>query len=276
MRLATVRTDDGATSAAVRRDDGWELVAAADVGAVLNSPDKDEILAQSTGFVDDSVVEFAPLVLSPRKVLCCGHNYREHIAEMGREAPVFPTLFAKFADTLVGATDRIVLAPYVERLDWEAELAVVVGSTIRNADRGQAGDAIAGYTVANDISARDWQNRTPQWLQGKAFDATTPVGPMLVTPDEFDPAEGAKITCSVNGVLRQSGTTDDLVFDAADLLAYISEFTVLRPGDIVLTGTPSGVGAAASPPEFLNSGDIVETAVEGIGVLCNAIGKDAS
>ncbi|WP_072806539.1 fumarylacetoacetate hydrolase family protein [Rhodococcoides yunnanense] len=276
MKLTTVRTGNGATSAAVQRGDVWELVAADDVGALLNSPERDEILARPTGSLPLGAADFAPVVIAPRKILCCGHNYRAHIAEMGRDAPEFPTLFAKFADTLVGAADDIALAPSVSALDWEAELAVVVGSTVRHADRDEAAAAIAGYTVANDISARDWQNRTPQWLQGKAFDGTTPLGPVMVTPDEFDPAEGARITCSVNGVLRQSGSTDDLVFDAAHLLSYISEFTALRPGDIVLTGTPSGVGAAATPPTFLGAGDVVETAVEGIGMLINIIGKDAS
>ncbi|OZC55598.1 2-hydroxyhepta-2,4-diene-1,7-dioate isomerase [Rhodococcus sp. 06-621-2] len=281
MRLATVRTAGGDTRAAVHRGDVWELLDATDVGALLNSFDMTESLARPTGAQDAEGVVFAPVVTAPRKILCCGHNYRGHIAEMGRDTPTYPTLFAKFADTLVGATDDIVLPGSVTKLDWEAELAVVVGTTIRNADRVEAGAAIAGYTVANDISARDWQNRTPQWLQGKAFDATTPLGPVLVTPDEFDPAAGAKITCSVNGVVRQTGSTDDLVFGTADLLAYISEFTVLRPGDIVLTGTPSGVGAAATPPHFLNVGDIVETVVDGIGTLRNTIsatitGKDAS
>lgn len=282
MRLATVRTGSGDTRAAVQRGETWELLGITDVGALLNSPDMTEILARPMGSQDIDGVALAPVVPMPRKILCCGHNYREHIAEMGRDTPTYPTLFAKFADTLVGAADAIALPESVTKLDWEAELAVVVGTTIRNASRVEAGAAIAGYTVANDVSARDWQNRTPQWLQGKAFDATTPLGPVLVTPDEFDPAVGAKITCSVNGVVHQSGSTDDLVFDTAALLAYISEFTVLRAGDVVLTGTPSGVGAAASPTQFLNVGDIVETAIDGIGTLRNTIsasttyGKDAS
>lgn len=272
MKLATLRTESGSTMAAVDNDGAWELLDAVDVGALLASPNYRTILDAPTG--PASAVEFAPVVLAPRKILCCGHNYRAHIEEMGRDTPQYPTLFAKFADTLVGAGDRISLPACVTQFDWEAELAVVVGATLRRAGRDEATEAIAGYTVANDLSARDWQNRTPQWLQGKAFDATTPIGPVLVTPDEFDPGAGAKITCSVNGEVRQTGSTDDLVFEAADLLAYISEFTVLRAGDIVLTGTPSGVGAAATPPSFLQSGDIVETAIEGIGVLRNIIGED--
>jgi acylpyruvate hydrolase len=271
MRLATIRTDDGGTSAAVWRRDFWELVDATDVGELLISCRIDEVLANPVGTLSEGDVTFAPLILAPRKVLCCGHNYRAHIAEMGREAPQFPSLFAKFADTLVGASDGIDLHPSVSKLDWEAELAVIVGATLRDVNRDDAATGIAGYTVANDISARDWQNRTPQWLQGKAFDSTTPLGPMLVTPDEFDPGSGATITCLVNKEVRQRGSTDDLVFDPAELLAYISTFTTLRPGDVVLTGTPSGVGAAASPPQFLQVGDVVETTIEGIGTLRNII-----
>lgn len=271
MRLATIRTDDGETSAAVWRRDFWELVDATDVGELLISCRIDEVLANPVGTLSEGDVTFAPLILAPRKVLCCGHNYRAHIAEMGREAPQFPSLFAKFADTLVGASDGIDLHPSVSKLDWEAELAVIVGATLRDVNRDDAATGIAGYTVANDISARDWQNRTPQWLQGKAFDSTTPLGPMLVTPDEFDPGSGATITCLVNKEVRQRGSTDDLVFDPAELLAYISTFTTLRPGDVVLTGTPSGVGAAASPPQFLQVGDVVETTIEGIGTLRNII-----
>ncbi|MCW0193424.1 MAG: fumarylacetoacetate hydrolase family protein [Rhodococcus sp.] len=271
MRFSTIRTSDGGTSAAVRRRDSWELVDAADVGELVASGRMDEVAANPVGELSEDVVNFAPLVLAPGKIICCGHNYRAHIDEMGREAPQFPTLFAKFADTLVGASDSIDLHPSVSKLDWEAELAVVVGSILRDANRDEAVAGIAGYTVANDISARDWQNRTPQWLQGKAFDSTTPLGPMLVTPHEFDPRSGARIICSVNGEVQQRGSTDDLVFDSADLLSYISTFTTLRPGDVVLTGTPSGVGAAASPPRFLKVGDVVETTIEGIGMLHNTV-----
>lgn len=214
-----------------------------------------------------------PVVLNPSKIVCCGHNYRAHIAEMGRPEPEYPTLFAKFADTLTGwdADIAVAGAPEDNALDWEAELAVVVGAVLRDADLDTARAGIAGYTVANDFSVRSWQRRTSQWLQGKAFEATTPLGPDLVTPDEVDPADGLRIVCRVNGVEEQVGSTDDLLFDPATLLAYISEFTTLRPGDVVLTGTPGGVGAANEPPRFLRPGDVVETEIEGIGLLRNRI-----
>ena len=207
---------------------------------------------------------------SPGKVICCGLNYGDHIAETGREQPAYPTLFAKYADTLIGPTDDIVL-PRGLQVDWEAELAVVVGAEIRGAGREEASAAIAGYTVANDISVRDWQYRTLQWFQGKAWDRSTPVGPVLVTPDEVDPVAGLDISCRVNGEEVQRANTRTLVFDSADLLAYVSTFTVLRPGDLVLTGTPGGVGVARDPQRFLEDGDVVETEIAGIGLLRNAV-----
>ncbi|MFI2707980.1 fumarylacetoacetate hydrolase family protein, partial [Nocardioides sp. CER28] len=206
----------------------------------------------------------------PGKVICCGLNYGDHIAETGRETPTHPTLFAKYADTLIGPHDDIVLPAGLE-VDWEAELAVVVGATLRNATAAEAEQAIAGYTVANDISVRDWQRRTLQWFQGKAWDATTPIGPVLVTPDDLDPTAGVEVVCRVNGVERQRGDTKTLVFDSAALLAYISTFTVLRPGDVVLTGTPGGVGMGMTPPTYLRDGDVVETEIASIGTLTNTV-----
>lgn len=206
----------------------------------------------------------------PGKVICCGLNYGDHIVEMGRDLPTHPTLFAKYADTLVPDGADIVLPADVQA-DWEAELAVVVGTEIRGATRDEAANAIGGYTVANDISVRDWQNRTLQWFQGKAWDATTPIGPVVVPPDAIDPVAGVDVVCRVNGEERQRGNTRTLVFDCASLLAYISTFTVLRPGDVVLTGTPGGVGMGMTPPTFLADGDVVETEVPGIGTLTNTV-----
>ena len=206
----------------------------------------------------------------PGKVVCCGLNYADHITEMGRELPAHPTLFAKHADTLLADGADIVL-PAGLQVDWEAELAVVVGTEIRGASREEAARAIGGYTVANDISVRDWQNRTLQWFQGKAWDATTPLGPVVVTPDEIDPTAGVEVICRVNGVERQRGNTKTLVFDSAALLAYVSTFTVLRPGDVVLTGTPGGVGMGMEPPTYLRDDDVVETEILGIGLLVNTV-----
>jgi acylpyruvate hydrolase len=212
----------------------------------------------------------------PRKVICAGVNYRRHLAEMGTGAPPpdwTPFFFLKPpTTTVVGPFDDIpVDGPEAARLDWEAELAVVVGATLRRAGREEAVHGIAGWTVANDVSVRDWQRRTLQWPQGKAWDATTPVGPVVVTPDEIDPGDGLTISCRVNGEEVQRDSTATLVFDSADLLAYISTFTVLRPGDLVLTGTPGGIGAARDPARFLADGDVLETEIEGIGTCRNRI-----
>ncbi|WP_307038006.1 fumarylacetoacetate hydrolase family protein [Arthrobacter sp. B3I4] len=286
MRLATVITapDAGAgpaTSAAVQVGDRFVLLAARDLSELLGNADWQETAAaaiaadRSGGGAGGSIpltdVHFATVLPWPSKVICCGLNYADHITEMGRELPEFPTLFAKFADTLIGDGDVIDATGNGAKLDWEAELAVVVGAPLRNASPEEAAAAIAGYTAANDISMRDWQNRTLQWFQGKAFDRTTPLGPVLVTPDECDPEAGVQVRCLVNGEVVQDGNTKTLVFSAPALLSYISTFTRLRPGDVVLTGTPGGVGMGAVPPRFLHDGDVVSTEIEGIGTLTNAV-----
>jgi acylpyruvate hydrolase len=271
MRLATVATPDGGTCAAVCHDDVWVALPASDLSELLTRPAWRDVAAAPGGTVvggpDANLLTPLP---RPAKVICCGLNYGDHITEMGRELPEFPTLFAKYADTLVGPAD-VIHAPADVDLDWEAELAVVVGQPLRHATEERARAGIAGYTVANDISVRDWQRRTLQWFQGKAWDATTPVGPVVVTPDEVDPEAGLEVTCLVNGETVQRGNTKTLVFGAAALLAYISEFTLLRPGDLVLTGTPGGVGMGMTPPRFLGDGDVVRTQIEGIGLLDNTI-----
>lgn len=263
MQLATVTTPTG-TSAAVRLDGRWHALPAPDLSALLQSGDS---WAPGAELVD--AVPVLPLP-RPGKVICCGLNYGDHIAETGRDRPIHPTLFAKYADTLLSPGADIVV-PAGLHLDWEAELAVIVGVELHQASVREAEEAIAGYTVANDISVRDWQQRTLQWFQGKAWDATTPLGPVVVTPEAIDPVSGVEVICRVNGVERQRGNTKNLVFDSAALLAYISTFTVLRPGDVVLTGTPGGVGMAMTPPTYLADGDVVETEIQGIGLLTNTV-----
>nr|WP_262927614.1 fumarylacetoacetate hydrolase family protein [Microbacterium sp. NIBRBAC000506063] len=190
MELATLRIDEG-TRAAVRESGTYRLLPFRNVDEVLatkdwrqrvaNSRDRDRLTVQAA--------EFAPVLSAPGKIICCGHNYSEHIAELGRPVPQHPTLFTKFADTLTGPHDDILVDGLSDAVDWEAELAVIIGSTVSQATAATASQAIAGYTVANDISMRDWQLRTPQWLPGKAFDRTTPLGPVMVTADEFDPSQ---------------------------------------------------------------------------------------
>lgn len=276
MKLATLRTGAQTTTAALAVGaDSYLPLPARDLGALLLNPEWREVAleaaakAPGSAVVRASAAALAPLLPRAGKVICCGLNYADHILEMGRELPEYPTLFAKFADTLAGAGDEIAVRGS-ERVDWEAELGVVVGATLAHADEAEAAAAIAGYTVANDVSMRDWQNRTLQWFQGKAFDATTPVGPVMATVDEVDGA-AVEVRGYVNGELVQRGHTSTLVFGPARLLSYISGFTTLRPGDLVLTGTPGGVGMGMTPPRFLADGDILATEIDGIGRLENRV-----
>jgi acylpyruvate hydrolase len=274
MRLATIRTGDGTHAARVEGDTLVELEYP-DIGALLRSGadalDRARRADHVTGaeYALDGA-DFATLVLDPGKIVCVGVNYADHIAEMGREPPEFPTLFAKFTDALIGARDDIWLPRVSDMVDWEVELAVVIGRTARHASPDDAAAAIAGFTVANDISMRDWQNRTLQWLQGKTFEHATPVGPWVVTPDEVGgTAPDLELTCEVDGVMRQHSRTSQLIFGPAHVVAYLSDVVTLRPGDLVLTGTPGGVGNAMDPPVFLQAGQVVRTAIDGIGELLN-------
>jgi acylpyruvate hydrolase len=257
------------------RLDGEEVIEldCADVGALLASgPGWRHQAEQADGRRHAlAELELAPVVVAPRKIICLGLNYASHILEMGRELPPHPTLFAKFARSLIGARDRIVVP--TDQTDWEVELAVVIGSEVRHANRDEAGAAIAGYTVCNDISVRDFQNRTVEWLQGKIFESSTPLGPWLVTTDEVvsDPAEtpDLPLRCEVDGDVRQSSRTSDLLFGPAAIIEYVSRILTLEPGDVISTGTPGGVGIGRKPPAFLAPGQVVRTVVEGVGELVN-------
>ena len=270
MRLATIR--DGGTTQAVRADGDVAVgVGAADVAEVLRWPDWRARCAAADGrrYPVDGL-SFAPVVIAPEKIVCVGLNYRAHILEMGRDLPRHPTLFAKYSRALVGARDDVILPAASERMDWEAELALIIGAQARNADGDQSAGAIAGYTVLNDVTARDWQYRTPQWLQGKTFEATTPIGPWLVTAE--DPAVtdgGLDLACEVDGELVQKANTADLVFSPADLVAYLSTIITLTPGDVIATGTPGGVGHARTPARYLQDGAVLVTRIEGIGECRN-------
>ncbi len=273
MRLATIRTND--TTRAIRIDGTPDAPAgaveldAADVGEVLRRDDWREWAAAADGPTHAlDGLDYAPLVTHPDKIVCVGLNYRTHIAEMGHEFPEHPTLFAKYRAALIGAHDDIVLPAVSSRVDWEAELAVVIGAPVRHASAADAEAAIAGYSVLNDVSVRDFQRRTSQFLQGKTFEASTPLGPWLVTADEMPDLDRA-ITCEVNGVEMQAATTGDLVFDPVAIVQYVSAIITLEPGDVIATGTPGGVGAARTPPVFLRPGDEVVTRIDGIGELRN-------
>jgi acylpyruvate hydrolase len=270
VRLATIRHATG-TQAAIVDDDTVALLPYEDVGTILSVVGIDGLagLRGEDSGTPVSDVDLAPLVTAPSKVICVGLNYRSHIVEMGRDLPKHPTLFAKFADTLIGARDDLELPAASEQVDWEAELGVVIGAPVRRATSEQARAAIAGYTIVNDVSMRDWQWRTPQWLQGKAFERSTPAGPFLVTPGDVDHARDLELRCDVDGVTMQRSSTSDLLFDPAEIVAYISGFTTLRPGDLIATGTPGGVGAGRDPKVFLQPGQVLRTAIEGLGECVN-------
>ncbi|WP_030418933.1 fumarylacetoacetate hydrolase family protein [Streptomyces sp. NRRL F-5065] len=272
MRLATVRTPEGTTHAA--RLDGEEytlLPGHADLGALLAHEDWRRIARDAEGPRHHrSGVEERTLVPRPSKVLCAGLNYTGHIREMGRELPAHPTLFAKFADTLTGPRDAVEAVAEDPEMDWEGELALVVGRTAHRVSEEEAGAHIAGYTVANDISMRGWQYRTTEWLQGKIWARSTPVGPVMVTPDGFD-ADTAVLRTTLNGEVVQEHAVADLLFSPAHLLAYVSTMVPLHPGDLILTGTPGGVGRARTPQRYLRPGDLVEVSVDGIGTVSTPI-----
>jgi acylpyruvate hydrolase len=269
MRFATIRTQDGTSAARLDRDVLVPLDAA-DVGELLAAGDQGPGRPRAGAApVPVAEADFAPVVPRPSKVICVGLNYRAHIAETGRELPAYPTLFAKFADSLLGARDDLVLPSVSERVDWEAELGVIIGRPLYRATPDQAAAAIAGYTVVNDVSMRDWQRRTSQFLAGKMFEHSTPAGPYLVTPDEAGNAADLEIGCEVDGVVMQQARTSDLLFGAAQIAAYASQVITLRPGDLIATGTPGGVGDARKPPVYLRPGNVLRTWIEGVGECVN-------
>ncbi|HEY0813911.1 MAG TPA: fumarylacetoacetate hydrolase family protein [Pseudonocardia sp.] len=268
MRVATIRTANG--NRAVRVDDESAVETGdADVRALLSDPGWRARAEAATGPSHPlDALDYAPLVPSPEKIICVGLNYRDHVLEMGNELPEYPTVFAKYAPALIGAHDDIVLPSVSDKVDWEAELTVVIGTPVRHADDAAARAAIAGYTVMNDISVRDFQNRTKQFLQGKTFEHSTPLGPHLVTPDEL-PDGGWAISTTLDGETVQSSSTEQLVFGPVELIVYLSQILTLNPGDVIATGTPGGVGHARKPPRYLTPATVVVTTVEGVGELRN-------
>jgi acylpyruvate hydrolase len=212
-------------------------------------------------------------VLNPGKMICVGHNYREHILEMGRGLPDFPVVFAKFSNTIVGPQDDIPFYPVSEQLDYEAEFAFVIGKRARGVSQADALAYVAGYTIANDVTYRDIQRRTLQWLQGKSVEGSAPMGPWLVTADELSDPSGLEVVLTVNGEQRQRSNTANLVFGVPYLVEFLSNLMTLEPGDVILTGTPGGVGVARDPQVFLKDGDVVRIDIDKIGALENKVKK---
>lgn len=221
-----------------------------------------------------SIGEFtylAPL-RRPMKILCVGLNYADHSRESGFEPPTYPTVFARFATSLVGHAAPIQKPAISEQLDWEGELAVVIGKPGREISMGDALSHVGGYSIFNDATVRDFQFKTTQWTIGKNFDATGGFGPVLVTPDELPPGcRDARLTTRINGRIVQDASTSDMIFDVATLIHLLSAAMTLERGDLIITGTPAGVGVSRKPPEFMQHGETCEVIIEGIGTLTNPI-----
>ncbi|MDO5499016.1 MAG: fumarylacetoacetate hydrolase family protein [Propionibacteriaceae bacterium] len=271
MKLATVKAGER-TRAARITDDSAELLDYRDVGALLAEEDWHERASAAGEKVELGDIEYLPVILQPDKIVCLGLNYATHIAETGRETPEYPTLFAKYPGALTGAYTDIVKPGVSETLDWECELALIVGRGGRDIPAERALEHVAGYAVSNDVTVREWQRRTRQYLAGKTWEALTPLGPWLVTADELPPgASGLSIQTIVDGEVMQSSNTSDLLFDVPAIVAYVSEIISLKPGDVILTGTPGGVGNARDPKIFLKPGQLLETVIEKVGHQKNRI-----
>ncbi|MFO0648750.1 MAG: fumarylacetoacetate hydrolase family protein [Polyangiales bacterium] len=282
MRLASYRIDSVASWGVVidqgivdvgRHLDGRfpTLRSALDRGALAEIAD---YALQRSADVALDAVAFDPVIPSPDKVFCVGVNYVAHRLETGRDAVPYPTLFTRFANTLVGHGGALVRPRVSSQLDFEAEMAVIIGKPARHVAREDALAHVAGYACFNDASVRDWQRHTTQFTPGKNFVATAGLGPWLVTPEELPDPSKLEVVLRLNGDEMQRSTTDLLIFDVPALIEYISAFTELVPGDVIATGTPGGVGWKRDPPVFMKRGDVVEVEVRGVGVLRNTVADE--
>ena len=229
--------------------------------------------AESTSFlIDEDNIVYAPCVTNPEKIICIGLNYLDHANESKMEIPLSPVVFSKFSNALAGNKQEILLPINAKQFDYEAELVIVIGKTAESVSRENAMSYIFGYTIGNDLSARDLQFRTGQWLLGKTCNGFAPIGPYLVTADEVNPSD-LEISCRVNGELRQQGNTKNMIFDCAYIVSYLSQHMTLKPGDIIFTGTPAGVilGYPEEKRVWLKSGDEVSVSIEKIGTLINKL-----
>lgn len=282
MRFVTFLGEGGHPELAVRR--GKDLVALNTAAAGLppdllgllqSGPDAIQsahALVKRGKLLDESVVTFLPPLPRPTKIICVGLNYRDHIAESGFNVPSYPTVFPRWNSSLIGHR-AIMQRPLCSvELDYEAEMVAVIGMKGRHIPRGRALEFVAGYSVFNEASVRDYQFKSPAWTVGKNFDATGAFGPDFVTADEV-PAGGAglRIQARLNGRIVQDGNTNDMVFNLAEIISTLSEAITLEPGDVLVTGTPAGVGFARKPPVYLKHGDMIEIELEGIGVLSNPV-----
>jgi acylpyruvate hydrolase len=276
MRLATIHTDHGPRAAVLREDEAVLVDGYPDVGALLRDAHTGMDAARRARIDGDGrpfdAEDLLRPILAPGAVVCVGLNYRTHILEMGRELPTEPTLFSKLPRALTDPYADVQLPAASDRIDYEAELAAVIGKGGRAIAVEDAWDHVAGLTVLNDVTARDFQRRTIQWFAGKTFQASTPIGPWIVTTDELGDLGDRELRLTVNGQERQRAWLDDLVFDVPTLVADLSRIVELQPGDIIATGTPGGVGEPQG--FFLRDGDTVEVSIDGIGAIRNTFRRN--
>lgn len=216
-------------------------------------------------------VVLKPVIPNPDKIICVGLNYEMHRQETGRDESTYPVLFTRFANTQIGHGEALVKPRQSDKFDYEGELAVIIGKTARHVEEADALACIAGYACYNDGSVRDWQRHTHQFTPGKNFPATGPFGPWMVTADEIADPTKLELTTRLNGEVMQSATVDEMIFSIQHQISYCSRFTELVPGDVIVTGTPGGVGARRDPPVFMKPGDLAEVEISGIGTLANRV-----
>jgi 2-keto-4-pentenoate hydratase/2-oxohepta-3-ene-1,7-dioic acid hydratase in catechol pathway len=256
-------------------EEDWVSLQELDLGSTREVIERLDEVERAVRYATDSLgtdpIFGCPAVL-PGKIIGIGLNYMDHVRETGAEVPAEPVVFAKFSSALIGPNDPIEIDPSAsEAVDYEAELAVVIGRRVRNASPQTSLDSIFGYCVANDVSARDWQGRDPRITRSKSLDTFCPVGPWLTTAGDIADVQRLAIESRVNGEIRQHSSTEQMIFTVADLVAYLSRGTTLEPGDMILTGTPPGVGFAMDPPRYLRPGDVVECEITGMGSLRNGV-----
>jgi 2-keto-4-pentenoate hydratase/2-oxohepta-3-ene-1,7-dioic acid hydratase in catechol pathway len=270
----------------------WGIVdgrEAADLGAILGRQFADVKALVGAGGYESALqatatapriavdaIEWLPVIPNPGKIFCVGHNYETHREETGRAKVLHPSIFLRFAGTLIGHRTPILLPRVSEQLDYEGELAVVIGRPGRYITEAKALEHVAGYTCANDASVRDWQWHTQQFTPGKNFPGTAALGPWLVRPEKLAELNSVTITTLLNGMQMQHAALIDMIFPIPRIIAYLSNFTALSPGDVILTGTPGGVGAKRRPPVWMKAGDTVEVQISGVAALVNTVRREPS
>jgi 2-keto-4-pentenoate hydratase/2-oxohepta-3-ene-1,7-dioic acid hydratase in catechol pathway len=231
----------------------------------------DQYIQQNQDYLTEAELKLGPCIPEPGKIICVGLNYRKHAIESNMPIPQFPILFNKFENSIASHLEDVTLPPDAEQIDYEAELAIIIGTTAKNVSEDEALDYVYGYCNANDLSARDLQFRTNQWLLGKCLDGFNPIGPYLVTSEEVGNPNDLRIQAVVNGELRQNSNTADMIFNCKEIISYVTKYMTLKPGDLILTGTPEGVvfGYPMDKQIWLKSGDVVSIEIEKLGTLTN-------